>query len=63
MISLLAENTYVPETPYGGMANINRAMLAYTASESDAYTHAIYSFVRRNGAQGDGYYLWRNANG
>ena len=63
VISLLAENTYVPETPYGAMANINRAMLAYMASESDAYTHAIYSFVRRNGAQGDGYYLWRNANG
>ena len=63
VISLLAENTYVPETPYDAAANINKAMWANITSESDAYTHAIYSFVRRNGAQGDGYYLWRNANG
>lgn len=63
VISLLAENTFVPETPYDAAANINKAMWANITSESDTYTHAIYSFVRRNGAQGDGYYLWRNANG
>ena len=63
VMSLLAENTFVPETPYAPGADLNKGMWANVQSESDAYTHAIYSFVRRTGAQGDGYYLWRNANG
>ncbi len=63
VMSLVAENTFVPETPYAPGADLNKGMWANVVTESDAYTHAIYSFVLRNGAQGYGYYLWRNSNG
>ena len=62
-ISIKAENTFVPETVYRAGADINRAMWANVVSESDAYTHSIYSFILTNGGSGYGYYLWRNANG
>ena len=62
-ISIKAENTFVPETVYRVGADINRAMWANVVSESDAYTHSIYSFILTNGGSGYGYYLWRNANG
>ena len=62
-MSLVAENTFVPETPYAPGADLNKGMWANVVTESDAYTHAIYSFVLRNGDQGYGYYLWRNSNG
>ena len=48
---------------YRAGADINRAMWANVVSESDAYTHSIYSFILTNGGSGYGYYLWRNANG
>ena len=63
VMSLVAENTFVPETPYAPGADLNKGMWANVVTESDAYTHAIYSFVLRNGDQGYGYYLWRNSNG
>lgn len=63
VMSLVAENTFVPETPYASGADLNKGMWANVVTESDAYTHAIYSFVLRNGDQGYGYYLWRNSNG
>lgn len=61
--TLISENTFVPEITMDPGANIFRNTNALSLGEQDTYSHVVYSFVLRAGANGYGYYLWINVNG